>query len=90
MLRAEKNYRKAKEGHLWSLKLVEAARRVSYWRTRKSDTINNREASAFLLSLGKSQSIVFNSLSVPILASKLTATRKALRTAQQHAAALRD
>eukprot|EP00957_Ditylum_brightwellii_P000692 54421-Ditylum_brightwellii.AAC.1 len=90
MLRAEKKHRKVKRGHLWSLKLVEAARRVRYWKTHKSDSLNKRDASSHLLSLGQSLNIDWTPMSVPNICSKLTTARKSLHKAQPNAAALCD
>eukprot|EP00957_Ditylum_brightwellii_P132650 10115434-Ditylum_brightwellii.AAC.2 len=90
MLRAEKKCRKAKRGHLWSLRLVEAARKVRYWETCKSDSSNNRDASSHLLSLGQSLNIDWAPMSVPNICSTLTTARKALHKAQQNAASLHN
>eukprot|EP00957_Ditylum_brightwellii_P149820 11409769-Ditylum_brightwellii.AAC.1 len=54
-----------KERHSWSLKLVEAARRVCYWKTHKSDSLNNSNASPNLLSLGHSLNINWEPMSLP-------------------------
>eukprot|EP00957_Ditylum_brightwellii_P054180 4103673-Ditylum_brightwellii.AAC.1 len=90
MLYAEKKCRKAKRGHLWSLKLVKAARRFHSWKTRKSDSLNNSNTSPHLLSLGHSLNIDWEPMSLPTICSKLTTARKALHKAQQNAAALCD
>ena len=90
MLRTEKKCRMAKRGHLWSLKLVEAARRVRYWKTHKSDYLNKSNASPQLLSLGHSLYIEWESMSLPTICSRLTTARKTLHKAQQNAATLRN
>eukprot|EP00957_Ditylum_brightwellii_P149590 11391177-Ditylum_brightwellii.AAC.1 len=51
MLSAERHCRKPKTGKAWSIELVMAARVAWYWKTRRSDLINNRQPSQQLLQL---------------------------------------
>eukprot|EP00957_Ditylum_brightwellii_P068456 5197453-Ditylum_brightwellii.AAC.1 len=51
MLSAERRCRKPKTGKVWSIELVIAARVVCYWKTRRSDLLNNQQPSLQLLQL---------------------------------------
>eukprot|EP00957_Ditylum_brightwellii_P076430 5808806-Ditylum_brightwellii.AAC.1 len=90
MLGAEKQCRKAKAGHLWSVKLVQAARTAHYWKTCKFDWFNNREASKILLHLDKKLDIQYENLDANTSASKLTTAQKELKEIQKNAAEIRD
>eukprot|EP00957_Ditylum_brightwellii_P210025 15364487-Ditylum_brightwellii.AAC.1 len=91
MLDTEKKCQKPKKtGHMWSIKLVQAARVVRYWKTHKSDSFNKRKPSDNLLQLGKDLFIPYEEFPVDIIMSKLTAARKELRKVQKNAAELQD
>eukprot|EP00957_Ditylum_brightwellii_P104162 7934289-Ditylum_brightwellii.AAC.2 len=53
MLGAEKKYRSGKIGYAWSLKLVEAACHVGYWRAQRSNIVNHCQDNAQLKDLKK-------------------------------------
>eukprot|EP00957_Ditylum_brightwellii_P169146 12875012-Ditylum_brightwellii.AAC.1 len=67
-----------------------AARVVQYWKTRRSDLINNRQPSWQLLQLGTDLNIPFVSLSVNKIMKNITAARKQLRQIQHNAAEICD
>eukprot|EP00957_Ditylum_brightwellii_P180859 13778356-Ditylum_brightwellii.AAC.1 len=90
MLGAEKKCRKGKTGHLWSIKLAQAARITHYWKTMKSGSINGKKSSQAPLRLGHNLNITFSNLNTNELASKLTAARKELTKAQNNAATLHN
>eukprot|EP00957_Ditylum_brightwellii_P082295 6257333-Ditylum_brightwellii.AAC.1 len=52
MLSDERWCRTPTTAKVWSVKLVQAALRVRYWKTRQSDKLNNRQPSSNLLQLG--------------------------------------
>eukprot|EP00957_Ditylum_brightwellii_P166951 12709020-Ditylum_brightwellii.AAC.1 len=52
-------------GKAWSVKLVQAARHVRYWKTRQSDKLNNRQPSSNLLQLGTDLNIAHVQLTLP-------------------------
>eukprot|EP00957_Ditylum_brightwellii_P093565 7124817-Ditylum_brightwellii.AAC.1 len=87
MLEAEKKCRTPKKtGHMWSIKLVTAAREARYWKTHKSDLYNKKDPSTHILQLGKDLDIPFKLLPESIIMSKLTAARKELWKVQKNAA----
>eukprot|EP00957_Ditylum_brightwellii_P044750 3393328-Ditylum_brightwellii.AAC.1 len=90
MLSAERRCRKPKTGKAGSIELVMAARVVRYWKTRRSDLINNCQPSWQLLQLGTGLNIPFVSLSVNKIMKNITAARKKLRQIQHNAAEIRD
>eukprot|EP00957_Ditylum_brightwellii_P099205 7556006-Ditylum_brightwellii.AAC.1 len=91
MLGAEKKCRTPKKtGHVWSIKLVTAAREVRYWKTHKSDLYDKRNPSVHLLKLGKDLDVPFKLLPENIIVSKLTAARKELRKVQKNTAEIRN
>eukprot|EP00957_Ditylum_brightwellii_P128235 9779966-Ditylum_brightwellii.AAC.2 len=90
MLSAEKRCRKGKAGYALSLKLVTAARKVHYWKTRKSDLLNKRDHDHYLIQLGIDLGIQYQDLTVAVICSNLTKSRSLLKTAQQQAAQLQD
>eukprot|EP00957_Ditylum_brightwellii_P046088 3496505-Ditylum_brightwellii.AAC.1 len=70
MISAENTCQTKKTGKAWSLRLVQAARLVEYWRTRQSDLLNNLEPSQMQLQLGADLNIIYAHLSEEELMSK--------------------
>eukprot|EP00957_Ditylum_brightwellii_P127734 9741257-Ditylum_brightwellii.AAC.1 len=64
MLSVEKHCRKGKTGYVWSLKLVTAARKVCYWKIRKSDFLNKRDHNYHLTQIGINIIIQYQYLTV--------------------------
>eukprot|EP00957_Ditylum_brightwellii_P142173 10831967-Ditylum_brightwellii.AAC.1 len=90
MLNAERTCRTSKTGKAWSLKLVQAARLVRYWKTRKSDLLNIQEPTQMQLQLGVDLNIDYVHLSAEDVMANITQARKKLHQAQKQAAELRD
>jgi hypothetical protein len=90
MLSAERNCRTPTTGKAWSIKLVQAARQVRYWKTRQSDKLNDRNPSPYLLQLGTDLNIAHDKLSLPSISKRLTKARKNLSQVQKNAADIRD
>eukprot|EP00957_Ditylum_brightwellii_P201905 15327740-Ditylum_brightwellii.AAC.1 len=90
MLSAEKQCKKGKTGHIWSIKLVTAARLVRYWKMCRSYQLNNRPADAYLTKLGINLGIQHCPLTTAAISSQLTKARSSLKTAQSNATQLRD
>eukprot|EP00957_Ditylum_brightwellii_P183651 13988733-Ditylum_brightwellii.AAC.1 len=82
---AKKCCYKGKTGYVCSLKLVAAARKVHYWKTRKSDILNKRDHENHLIQLGIDIGTKYQDLTVGKICSNLTKARKLLKTAQQQA-----
>eukprot|EP00957_Ditylum_brightwellii_P112717 8592373-Ditylum_brightwellii.AAC.1 len=70
--------------------LVQAAKKVRYWRTYKSDFLNISEASTHLHYRGTVLNLDFETLPLEKVCSNLTRAQKELKTAQQNAEALQD
>eukprot|EP00957_Ditylum_brightwellii_P097423 7420146-Ditylum_brightwellii.AAC.2 len=68
-------------GYAWSLKQVTAARKVRYWKTRKSDILNKRDHDYHLIQLGINLGIQYQDLTVGMICSNLTKARGLLKTA---------
>eukprot|EP00957_Ditylum_brightwellii_P159436 12136946-Ditylum_brightwellii.AAC.2 len=77
-------------GYVWSLKLVTAARSVRYWKTRKSDILNQRDPDHQVIQLGTDLGIQYQDLTANKICSNLTKARAALKTMQRQAAQLHD
>eukprot|EP00957_Ditylum_brightwellii_P090316 6878415-Ditylum_brightwellii.AAC.1 len=91
MLDVEKKCQKPKKtGHMWSIKLVQAAQVVRYWETCKSDSFNKHEPSDNLLQLGRDLLIPYEDVPPNIIMSKLMAARKELRKVQKNAVEIQD
>eukprot|EP00957_Ditylum_brightwellii_P171544 13060131-Ditylum_brightwellii.AAC.1 len=90
MLSAERTCQTSKTGKAWSLKLAQAARQVRYWKTSKSDLLNNWEPSQMQFQLGVGLNIDYVHLSAKNITANITQARKKLRQAQKQAAELMD
>eukprot|EP00957_Ditylum_brightwellii_P212126 15366999-Ditylum_brightwellii.AAC.1 len=90
MLSAERTCQTSKTGKAWSLKLVQAVRQVRYWKTRKSDLLNNQEPLQIQLQLGVDLNIDYVNLSAEVLMFNIAKARKKLHRVQKQVAELRD
>eukprot|EP00957_Ditylum_brightwellii_P169201 12878934-Ditylum_brightwellii.AAC.1 len=90
MLGAESKCRRKKQGYLWLLQLVMAAKTVWYWKTRQSDCLNGPPLPDNLQKIGLVLGIPSDQLSIDHIKSSVTSARKALKKAQAHASELRD
>eukprot|EP00957_Ditylum_brightwellii_P044459 3373149-Ditylum_brightwellii.AAC.1 len=90
MLSAEKRCCRRHQGHARSVKLVNAARKVRYWRQRRSCLINGRAEEDTLTQFGASLNISLEQLQLPQVTKNLHEARKVLKTAQENAACLCD
>eukprot|EP00957_Ditylum_brightwellii_P212341 15367193-Ditylum_brightwellii.AAC.5 len=78
MLQAKRKCRTCKTGKPWSIKLVRATRQVKYWKTRKSDCLNNCHPSPSLLQLGFDLNITYDQLPSEAIMANLTKAHKNL------------
>eukprot|EP00957_Ditylum_brightwellii_P072027 5474615-Ditylum_brightwellii.AAC.1 len=90
MLAAGKTCCRAKQGYVWTIKLIQAGKLVSCWKMRKLE-IRNRQDFAHLQQLAQVLEIDDSpTLQLSDIDRNLTVACKALKKVQQNAATIRD
>eukprot|EP00957_Ditylum_brightwellii_P062561 4747755-Ditylum_brightwellii.AAC.1 len=90
MLSAEKRCCRRQQGHAWSVKLVNATRKVRYWKQCRLCLINGQVEEDNLIQFGASLNISSEQLQLPQVMKNLHEARKVLKTAQENAACLHN